>query len=253
MIEQKRLTVQKCRISDIVLGRYVSLDGFNPNYVLTADGRKLFRVHVLATAINTYVSDDEKYAFVVLDDATAMIRVKIFQDTKPVQKIKKGDLVDIIGRIRQYNSEIHISPEIVKILSDPNSETLRKIEIVQILMKQRSKNELVLAEAKKHKDIEDLKKDFQNQDIKAEDVETVLNAESIKEEKNEKESVETDMRVVKSLVIKSTEELDTGDGAEYTKIIEKVGLPESVCESAITELLSEGSCYEPRAGRIKVL
>ncbi len=253
MIEQKRLTAQKCRIKDIIHGKYTPQDESNPNRVLTEDGRKLSRVHILATAVNTYVRDDKKYGFIVLDDSTGLIRLKAFQDTTHIQKVKKGDIVDIIGRIRQYNNETHIYPESVKRIDDPNCETLRKIELVHMLSKQKSKSEIIIAEAKKHKDVEDLKKGLENKDIKSEDVENVISAQTIKEEKNEEDSKETDTTAAKTIVMKSIEELDTGDGVEYTKIIEKAGLPESVTESAIDELLAEGSCYEPRAGRIKAL
>ncbi len=253
MIEQKRLTAQKCRIKDIIHGKYTAQDdSFNP-YILTEDGRKLSRVHILATALNTYVSDDKKYGFIVLDDSTGMIRIKAFQDTNQIRKVKKGDIIDIIGRIRQYNNETHIYPEIIKKMDDPNCETLRKIELVHMLSKQKSKSEIIIAEAKKHKDVEDLKKGLENKDIKSEDVENVISAQTVKEEKNEQDSKEVDTKAAKTIVMKSIEEQDTGDGVEYTKIIEKAGLPESVSETAIDELLEEGSCYEPRAGRIKAL
>ncbi|MFH1126592.1 MAG: OB-fold nucleic acid binding domain-containing protein [archaeon] len=253
MIEQKRLTAQRCRIKDIISGKYQAQTGFDPNYVLADDGRKLSRVHVLATVVSTYLSDDKKYGFVVMDDATGMIRLKAFQDTKVIQKVKKGDIVDVIGRIRQYNNEVHIYPEIVKRIDDPNYETLRKIELVQMMIESKLKSDLILSEAKKHKDVEGLKKDLETKNIRDDDVETVLAAESIKEDKNEESSVAIDIKAVKNLIIKSIEELDDGTGVEYTKIVEKVGLPESVSESAIDELLAEGSCYEPRPGRIKAL
>jgi len=75
----------------------------------------------------------------------------------------------------------------------------------------------------------------------------------VREEKDDERGAEVDMKVAKNLIVKSVEELDEGDGVEYTRIVEKVGLPEAISESAIDELLAEGSCYEPRAGRIKAL
>lgn len=253
MIEQKRLTAEKCRIKDVVLGRYVAQEGYEPGYVLTDEGRKLSRVHILATVTGTYLSTDRKYAYAVLDDGTGIVRVKAFQDTKIISGARKGDIVDVIGRVRHYNGEVHLYPEIVKMIDDPNYETLRKIEIVHVMQELKSKIGVILAEAKEHKDVENMKQDLESKDISKAEVEEVLGAELVKEEKKEEKSAEIDMSAVKDLVIKSIGELDTGEGVEYTKIIEMVGLPEKVSESAIEELLSEGSCYEPRAGKIRAL
>lgn len=253
MIEQKRLTAQKCTIKDIICGKYNAQDSLSPNHVLTEDGRKLSRVHILATAVSTYISDDGKYGFIVLDDGTGMIRLKAFQDTALIKKAKKGDILDVIGRTRQYNDETHIYPEIIKRINDPNCETLRKIELVKMISEQKSKSEIILTEAKKHKDVEELKKELETRNIKTEDIENVLGAQSVREEKEEKEGGETDTKAAKSIVLKAIEELDKGGGTEYAMVIEKAGLPEAVCESAIDELLEEGSCYEPRAGKLKAL
>ena len=253
MIEHKRLTAEKCRVKDIVLGKYVAQEGYEPGYVLTDGGRKLSRVHVLATVTGVYLSADRKYAYAVLDDGTSIIRVKAFQDTKIIAGAKKGDIVDVIGRVRYYNGEVHLYPEIVKKIEDPNYETLRKIEIVHMMQEFKSKSNVILAEAKEHKDIEDMKQDLESKNISKAEVEKVMVAQTVKEEKKEEKSAEIDMNAVKDLVIKSIGEFDTGEGVEYTKIIEKVGLPEKVSESAIEELLSEGSCYEPRPGKIRAL
>ncbi len=235
MIDRMRFTAQKCRIKDIVCGKYVSSVGVGSGYVLLEDGREVSSVHLLGTVVNSYVSDDGKYGFVVLDDGTGMIRVKVFQDTGAIRKVKKGDIVDVVGRLRQYNDEVHIFPEFVKMVDDPNYETLRKIEFALMDFEQGAKRDVIRSLAKEH------------------DVSKVIAAEKVREEKDDERGAEVDMKVAKNLIVKSVEELDEGDGVEYTRIVEKVGLPEAISESAIDELLAEGSCYEPRAGRIKAL
>jgi len=253
VIDRMRFTAQKCRIKDIVCGKYVSSVGVGCGYVLLEDGREVSSVHLLGTVVNSYVSDDGKYGFVVLDDGTGMIRVKVFQDTGAIRKVKKGDIVDVVGRLRQYNDEVHIFPEFVKMVDDPNYETLRKIEFALMDFEQGAKRDVIRSLAKEHKDVSEMEESLSEKDIKGDDVSKVIAAEKVREEKDDERGAEVDMKVAKNLIVKSVEEMDEGDGVEYTRIVEKVGLPEAISESAIDELLAEGSCYEPRAGRIKAL
>ena len=253
MIDRMRFTAQKCRIKDIVCGKYVSPEGIGSGYVLLEDGREVSLVHVLGTVVNFYVSDDEKYGFIVLDDGTGMIRVKAFQDTSVIRKVKRGDIVDVVGRLRQYNDEVHMFPEFVRRVDDVNCETLRKIELAEMAFEQRAKSDVIVSMAREHKDVSEMKESLSLKGIKDVDVRKVIVAEKVREEKEDACGARVDMKVAKNLIVKSVEEMDEGDGVEYTRIVEKVGLPEAISESAIDELLAEGSCYEPRAGRIKAL
>jgi hypothetical protein len=38
--------------------------------------------------------------------------------------------VDLIGKVREYNAEIYIMPEIVRKITDPNTELLRRLELL---------------------------------------------------------------------------------------------------------------------------
>jgi len=168
VIDRMRFTAQKCRIKDIVCGKYVSSVGVGSGYVLLEDGREVSSVHLLGTVVNSYVSDDGKYGFVVLDDGTGMIRVKVFQDTGAIRKVKKGDIVDVVGRLRQYNDEVHIFPEFVKMVDDPNYETLRKIEFALMDFEQGAKRDVIRSLAKEHKDVSEMEESLSEKDIKGE-------------------------------------------------------------------------------------
>lgn len=58
--------------------------------------------------------------------------------------------------------------------------------------------------------------------------------------------------ITKSDVLKVIEELDEGDGADYMDIIKCLDDEKSV-EKVIDELLEDGTCFEPRPGKIKKL
>jgi len=139
---QERQVAKKVQIKTINLGDFVKQEGFNPSYV-DVDGFKISRVRVLATVIDKFVSEDGNYITLTLDDTTDTIRCKIFMNSnfpdstsrqnlinqKVISNIEKGDLIDVIGKIREYNEERYIQPEIIVKIEDPNFEVLRKLEI----------------------------------------------------------------------------------------------------------------------------
>ncbi len=205
--EKRRLTAYKAKISDIVSGKYVSLGGFNPSYVLTNYGLRLSRVRILATVINTYLTEDKKYAFVVLDDSTGIMRSKAFQDTAPLATLKIGEAVDFVGKVREYNDERYLVPELVVPVSDPNMESLRKLEILKFAKLWQAKRKLVLDNKKLPP--EELKKEMEKHKISAEEVESILEAEeNAKEEGGDEQA--TDTKAARALVLKAIAELDKG-------------------------------------------
>lgn len=250
--EKRRLTAYKVKIADVNGGKYVSLGGFNPSYVLSNNGLRLSRVHVLATVTNTYLTEDNKYAFIVLDDGTGVIRSKAFQDTAILNAVNAGDVVDFVGKVREYNDERYLVPEVVVPVTDPNLEPLRKLEIMVFNKKWAQKRALVLE--KKSLPIEELKKEMLEKNrISSEDVEGILEAEETVKEGGESEGKNIDSKASREIVLKTISDLDKGEGVAYSEIIEKANLPENVTETALNELLEEGSCYEPRPGIVRVL
>ena len=59
------------------------------------------------------------------------------------------------------------------------------------------------------------------------------------------------MEQLKMIVLNLIEELDTGDGVKYITLLEKTKLSEEELEDVLTELMNEGSIYEPTLGRFK--
>lgn len=253
-METKRLTAYKVRIKDILAGKYVTQEGFKPNYILTTYGQKVSRVRVMAIVINKFVSNDSKYAFIVLEDGTESIRVKSFQDINLFENVKMGQIIDFIGKVREYDNEIYLIPEVIRIVEDPNIETLRKLEIMKVRKEVDKKRDIVIDNKNKFGSLNELKEELSKKyGIDEGDVENLLESEGLKEEKTEEDKKEIDVDTARKIVLKVIEELDKGEGVDYQMILEKSGLPQQVTENGINELLSEGSCYEPRAGKVKVL
>lgn len=247
MPEQRRLTAIKVDIDSIVKGRFVKGEGFNPSYVLSPLGLRLSRIRVLATIVDKFLSPDGKFATITLDDNTATIRVKSFNSRVSFENLRKGDLVDVIGKLRIYNGEIYIVPEVISKVQDPNFWLLRKLELLKQKREMKRINALVREMQKQTSDIEELKKVMEKKyGIEPDIVESILQAQ---EEVPER----IDIRAEREKIIKLIEDLDEGNGCEYSKLIDASGLPEDVVENIVNELLSDGTCFEPRPGYIKLL
>ncbi len=127
----ERMTAKKVMVSDLINGEWVKKEGLEPSFIITKKGEKVSRARLLGTVVSKFVSEDGNFGSLTLDDSTDTIRIKAFKDLKILELSDVGDLVDIIGKVREYNEEIYLIPEIIKKLDDPNVELLRKLEILK--------------------------------------------------------------------------------------------------------------------------
>ena len=246
MVERKRLTAIKTEIKDIIDGRYVKAEGFESNYVITPNGLKISRARILGTVMTKFITEDGNYGFIVLDDETDTLRVKAFKNTKIFDNIEVGDLVDVIGKIREYDEEIYLSPEIVRKIKNPNFLILRKAELLNQKKEFEEIKKKVKGFMKSTTDLDEIRKLAEAEGIDPGIVESIAESEEKEPEKEDKKSL-------KDSILKIIDRLDEGTGAEYTAIITESKLSEVEVEEVINDLLSEGTCYEPRPGRIKRL
>jgi RPA family protein len=126
--QRKRNIAYKLRIGDILKSKPVTNEG--RLLFLEYGDKKLVRANLIANAVDKYVNDGEKkYAVITVDDASGQMKLKTFGDDIVILKdITQGDTLQIIGTIREYNSELYITPEIVKKV-DPKWLLVRKLEI----------------------------------------------------------------------------------------------------------------------------
>lgn len=243
---KKRMTAKKARIIDVVKGRYKPADGMIPGYILTPYGMKVSRARVLATVVSKFVSEDKNFASVTLDDGTETMRAKSFGTTKFFDNVNLGDSTDVIGKVRMYNDEIYIAPEIVIKITDPNFESLRRLELVKQYMDWKRKNEIISAALKNGEagKVMDIVKGEMNQ----EDAESLLEHLSAPAAAEEKKDLSEE---AKKAVLNIITELDKGDGVTYSELMSKSGVDEKTFDKAVNDLLEEGTCYEPRPGQLK--
>ena len=98
---------------------------------------ELSKVHIMGRVVNKFVNSERTYGSITLDDGTETIRVKGFRDKVPlIESIGLGDLVDVIGRVREFQEEIHVVADALMVYDDVRREMLRILEIIDILYRQ---------------------------------------------------------------------------------------------------------------------
>jgi len=244
-MEIKRIPAIKTRIVDIANGKYFSAEKekMKAAYVITTFGQKISRLNLIATIIDKFTAEDSNYCSLTLDDGTSLLKAKAFkEDVKILSDFELGDLILVIGKLREYNGEIYINAEATRKILDANFEVLRKFEILQELKKRKiivnelrnlanqTSEEELRVYAKKRYDIEEDALHFILESSKVEKVEDY-----------------------KPSLLEVISRLDEGRGVEINKIFEVANLPESVVENTLNELLANGSLYEPTVGVLKII
>jgi RPA family protein len=241
MQQIKRLTAKKVRISDILNSNYFpgSKEDMKPSYVITPFGQKISRVNLVGTITEKFDGEDSNYSSVTIDDGTDAIRVKTFgEGTKILANFGIGNLVLVIGKVKEYTGELYVNGEVVKKV-EPNYESLRKLEILDSLIEQKK----IVEEIKKLREQmseEELLNYVKRFDMDVECLQTIL--ENLKVVKNVD---------YKPKILELIASLDEGDGVEIGKILDLSDLPENVIEKAINELLASGDIFEPIVGRLR--
>ena len=125
---KKRNIAYKLRIGDLLKGKAVAEEG--KFLYLELGDKKVVRVNILANCIDKFIQEgDKKYASITVDDASGQIRLKSFgDDIENLKNITQGDTLQIIGNLREWNTDLYILPEITKKV-DPRWLLVRKLEI----------------------------------------------------------------------------------------------------------------------------
>ncbi len=127
----KREIARKAGISEINSG-------------LNSDSEGARRVNVFATVVEKISEEGKPYRSLVIDDGTGQIQLRFFDgsDETLFQIAQVGDFSIIIGKVRQYNDEKYIIPEIVKKLNVKWAE-VRQLEL-KIMRVQPGKAEKIM-------------------------------------------------------------------------------------------------------------
>ncbi|MGB9708144.1 MAG: OB-fold nucleic acid binding domain-containing protein [Candidatus Pacearchaeota archaeon] len=199
---------------------------------LILNNKEIVRVNIIATVVDKFMNDQGSYAFVTIDDGTGNIRVKVFSDNITMLKdLQLGDTLLVIGLLRHYNDELYILPEIVKQV-DARWLLARKLEL------QKEYGSSYETKPKEQAPMSSLSQLHSQPEITEEKIESAA------------EPKEKTLRDQVLEIIKSSE---PEEGIDVDKLIMSLKAPVDNINSTIIELLEEGTIFEPRPGRLRVL
>jgi RPA family protein len=131
------MTAVRASISDIVNGTFREDNGA---HVISPFDVELRRVALVGFVVGRYRRDADsngkRFESITLDDGSDTIRVKVWgdEDAALLEGIKENILALVIGKIRKYEDEVYLVPEIVRELIDPNFMGLHLMQRYQAIL-----------------------------------------------------------------------------------------------------------------------
>ena len=201
-------------ILQILEGEYVQEEGIAQNYLLTKNNNKVYFVNLIGSILRKEIMGNITNLWI--DDGTAQIVLRFFEEHKKAKVLEVGDIVLVIGRPRVYNQEKYISPEVIV---KSNSAWL-KVRMVTLSLNEQ-KNKIVPSSSLPSKE------------------EIII--EEIKE--NELLPVEKIIRLIK--------ELDQGTGVLIETVLVESSLEGT--EQILKRMMENGEIFQNAPGKVKVL
>lgn len=129
---RERMTAVRSSVSDIINGTYSDDNG---PHIISPFGVELRRVVIVGFVVNKFYregddSGKKRFESVTIDDGTETIRVKVWgeEDATVLEGVKESILALVIGKVRKYEDEVYLVPEIVRELTDSNYMSLHLME-----------------------------------------------------------------------------------------------------------------------------
>ena len=193
---------------------------------------EISRVNVIASIVGKYLTDDQNYCAITLDDGSETIRVKNFgAEVGTIKELNVGDIVRIIGKVKEYNEEKYIAGEISKVLN-PNWIIVNEIELSN--QKQTTTDSSTADSI--NKVIETKTNSSENEEII-----------SISSESSDSESS------IKQKILQYLKNNDNGTGVIMDQIMNSLDISSEEVKNSLYELLKVGEIYEPKKGILKIL
>ncbi len=205
-----RHTAQKVLVSDLIQGSFVNENEQNMNYLLTTTNQKIHRLNLMAIVVHK--EEIGTMTNFIVEDGSGKITIRLFEQMK--QEISIGSVIQIIGKLRVFNDEKYISPEILKTI-DSKWITVRTKE------------------------------------LKPHIIETKEVVEESPTEEETVELIEEDGILPSQKVAKIIKELDNGEGVLIEDVIEKSSIDQT--EKIIEKMLENGDIFQNQPGKVKVL
>lgn len=128
----QRQVAYRVGISDLNNGQFVKGAGeWDSNYILV-DGKKISRINIIGAIIEIMKDENNSYFNALIDDGSGNIRIRGWkEEINLFDGLNVGDLVLLVGKIKDYTGSVYITPEIVRKLDNKKWLELRKLEMKQ--------------------------------------------------------------------------------------------------------------------------
>ena len=203
-----RNTAYRLWISEINSAKFTkSVGEFESNYI-ESKNKRISRVNLVVVVISKHETDN--YSSLLVEDGSSQISVKSWnKDKKIIDKTNIGDIVLLVGKIRQnnLNPTLFIQPEIIR----------------------KTDEKWLLARKK------ELEKEYGTPEV----IET---KQDIKEDELKIEEVKVSNESVRTQVLNLIDKLDKDSGVSKEDIMNNINSPET--SKVIEELLKEGEIFE---------
>lgn len=208
---------------------------------LVVSDDNIYRVNIIGTVVNSRKAEDGSFASILIDDSSGQIQVRAWKEDIGLLDFEVGQVVQIVGRLAEYNEVIYVRPEITQKIKDFNLETLHKA----LLLKRYGKPQIAMSSWNTTTQTTDNDSQQKEETAKEVDTETVVE-EKITEEKIKENSPRKN-------ILKLIEEMDGVEGADVGEIVQKSGMSENQVQEIMDDLLKNGEIFMLRPGRVKIL
>ena len=249
---KSRLPSHRIYLSELELGHFVEREGdYEPNYLLTADGERVYRAKVVATiAAGPYFSDDNSYARILLDDTTGTVWASAFRETAQLLKnLHHGDIVQLIARPREWQDIKQLTIEVITVVP-PAFMLLARAEILErkyFFRKDAARARELLTAAGSPRRAKELAAEEGLDPTLIEGLDEL----AYFEDREQDEMVDTQkLDVVKNKIIETLQDMQGEDGVELDVLIAELD-PEFTAaevEEGVKSLLALGDLFEPKVG-----
>ena len=234
----------KSSILPLLMGKYVKGEDGQADYVLINTNEKIFRLNLIAIVVSS--SKTGSITNFLVDDGSERIVLKFFEEEDRINQIELGDTILCVGKLRTYNNERYIAPEICKKI-DP---LWLKVRILKL--SQKKIVEIPVIETKKEE------KKFNVEEINMENIKgevAFTSADKIEESEeliSELENIsQEDKKPLTQLVLEMIKDEDSGEGVFIDNLIEK--LDNKDVEKIVEKMLETGDIFQNLPGRVKIL
>jgi len=216
----ERHTALKVWIRWLTEGKFISNPGWESNHILY-DDIKIGRANIVGVVVQKSASKVLNYDYIVVDDGTGRIAVRAFEERQMLQDLQIGDLVNVIGRPREYGAEAYLVPEIARTIEDPLWAEVRKRELEHV-----PSTPLKPAQER-------------------------IATETVPWQPDSKKEEDDAIITPRDKLLATIRALDGGDGVDVETILAKTA--DAQAGKMLQGMLLRGDIFEVKPGRIKIL